>query len=339
MTGTTAAMPTTMKAVEITEFGGPDVLKIAERPTPQPAHGEVLVKVAAAGVNRGDCVQRMGFYPDPTGSSDLPGLEVSGTIAAIGPGVTLWKEGDEVCALLAGGGYAEYAVVHEGSILPKPEGVSLTDAAALPETIMTVWTNVFEDGQLSPGETLLIHGGSSGIGTTAIQIAAALGARVFATAGSAEKCAACERLGAECAINYREDDFVEVLRAAGGADLILDMVGGDYLPRNVRALKDDGRLVQIAFLIGPKVELNFAQVMVRRLTITGSTLRPQSDLAKARIADELRAHVWPMIAAGRLSPVMDSEFPLADAAQAHARMESSAHIGKIALRVGGDLPG
>ena len=334
MTGTTAAMPTTMKAVEITEFGGPDVLKIAERPTPQPAHGEVLVKVAAAGVNRGDCVQRMGFYPDPTGSSDLPGLEVSGTIAAIGPGVTLWKEGDEVCALLAGGGYAEYAVVHEGSILPKPEGVSLTDAAALPETIMTVWTNVFEDGQLSPGETLLIHGGSSGIGTTAIQIASTLGVKVIATAGSAEKCKACEELGAARAINYKDEDFVEVVKQVTdgkGADVILDMVGGDYVERNIAAAAKQGRIVNIAYMSGSRVEVDLLPLMLKRLTLRGSTLRARDIMEKARLASEVRMHVWPLIEAGRVKPVVDGTFPLAEAEKAHERMESSGHVGKILL--------
>jgi NADPH2:quinone reductase len=255
-------------------------------------------------------------------------------VAAVGPGVTGWRVGDEVCALLPGGGYAEYAVTPAAHALPVPKGMGLREAACLPETFFTVWSNVFLRGGLRAGEVFLVHGGSSGIGTTAIQLARAFGARVFATAGSAGKCAACEGLGAERAINYREEDFVAVLRAEGGADLILDMVGGSYLPRNVRALRDDGRLVQIAFLEGAKVELNFAEVMMRRLTITGSTLRPQSDLAKARIAASLREHVWPLLDAGRLAPVMDSEFPLEDAAGAHARLEASGHIGKIVLKVG-----
>jgi putative PIG3 family NAD(P)H quinone oxidoreductase len=241
--------------------------------------------------------------------------------------------GDHVCALLPGGGYAQYVTTPAAHCLPIPAGMDLKEAACLPETFFTVWSNVFQRGALRGGERFLVHGGSSGIGTTAIQLAHAFGARVFTTAGSAEKCKTCLDLGAERAINYREEDFGEALRAEGGADLILDMVGGDYLPRNVKALADDGRLVQIAFLQGPKVELNFAQVMVRRLTITGSTLRPQSDLAKARIAEGLRAHVWPLIEAGRVAPVMDSEFPLEEAAAAHKRMESSAHIGKIVLRV------
>ena len=330
MTGT----PATMQAIEITEFGGPDVLKITERPTPEAAHGEVLIKVSAAGVNRGDCVQRMGFYPDPTGSSDLPGLEVSGTIAAVGPGVTLWKEGDEVCALLAGGGYAEYAVIHEGSVLPKPEGVSLVDAAALPETIMTVWTNVFEDGQLRPGETLLIHGGSSGIGTTAIQIASTLGVKVIATAGSAEKCKACEDLGATRAINYKDEDFVAVVQEVTdgkGADVILDMVGGDYVGRNIAAAAKQGRIVNIAYMSGSKVEVDLLPLMLKRLTLRGSTLRARDIAEKARLASEVRLHVWPLIAAGRVKAVVAGTFPLAEAEKAHERMESSGHVGKILL--------
>ncbi|WP_371055244.1 NAD(P)H-quinone oxidoreductase [Rhodosalinus sp. K401] len=324
----------TMRAVEISEPGGPEVLRLATRPVPEPGAGQVLIRVSHAGVNRPDALQRAGAYAPPPGASDLPGLEAAGEIAAIGPGVTEWAVGDRVCALLPGGGYAEHVVTPAAHCLPVPEGLDLQQAACLPETFFTVWSNVFMRGRLQAGERFLVHGGSSGIGTTAIQLAHAFGARVFATAGSPEKCAACARLGAERAINYREEDFVEALRAEGGANLILDMVGGDYIPRNVKALADDGRLVQIAFLSGPKVELNFAQVMTRRLTITGSTLRPQSELAKARIAEGLRAHVWPLLEAGRIGPVMDSEFPLEEAAAAHARMESSAHIGKIVLKVG-----
>jgi putative PIG3 family NAD(P)H quinone oxidoreductase len=284
-------------------------------------------------VNRPDALQRAGAYAPPANASPLPGLEAAGMVVELGPGVARWQIGDPVCALLPGGGYAEYAVTNAAHALPLPDGLDLRAAACLPETCFTVWSNVVLRGGLRAGERFLVHGGSSGIGTTAIQIAAALGARVFATAGSDEKCAACAGLGAERAINYRNEDFVEVLRAEGGANLILDMVGGSYLPRNVRALADDGRLVQIAFLTGPKVELNFAEVMMRRLTITGSTLRPQSDLAKAAYAAELEAHVWPMIAAGKLRVVIDSEFPLDQAAQAHRRMESSGHIGKIVLKV------
>jgi len=326
-------MSETMQAVEITKAGGPGVLQPTTRSRPAPRAGEVVIRLAYAGVNRPDALQRAGMYAPPPTASDLPGLEGAGEIAAIGEGVSGWTVGDQVCALLPGGGYAEYVATPAAHCLPVPEGIGLREAACLPETFFTVWSNVFGRGGLKGGERFLVHGGSSGIGTTAIQLASAFGARVFTTAGSAEKCSVCTRLGAERAINYREEDFVEVLRGEGGADLILDMVGGDYLPRNVKALADDGRLVQIAFLQGPKVELNFAQVMVRRLTITGSTLRPQSDLAKARIAESLRSHVWPLLAAGRIAPVMDSEFPLAEAAAAHERMESSRHIGKIVLKI------
>ncbi|MGR3342902.1 MAG: NAD(P)H-quinone oxidoreductase [Paracoccaceae bacterium] len=328
------SLPKTMRAVEISQPGGPEVLWLVERPVPEPGHGQILIRVAYAGVNRPDLLQRAGAYAPPPTASDLPGLEASGTVAAIGPGVSEWAEGNAVCALLPGGGYAEYAVTAATHALAVPAGMDLKSAACLPETYFTVWSNVFMRGGLTAGERFLVHGGSSGIGTTAIQLAHVFGARVFATAGSNEKCATCLKLGAERAINYRNEDFVEILRAEGGADLILDMVGGPYLPRNIKALADDGRLVQIAFLQGAKVELNFAQIMVRRLTITGSTLRPQSDLAKARIAEELNAKVWPHLAAGRIAPVMDSEFELADAAGAHERMESSAHIGKIVLKVG-----
>jgi len=325
--------PETMRAVEISQPGGPEVLTETTRPVPVPGPGQVLLKVAYAGVNRPDALQRAGAYAPPPGASDLPGLEAAGEVAAVGEGVTEWAVGDPVCALLPGGGYAEYVVTPAAHCLPVPGPLGLREAACLPETFFTVWTNVFMRGGLQAGERFLVHGGSSGIGTTAIQLAHLFGARVFATAGSAEKCRACTDLGAERAINYREEDFVEVLRAEGGANLILDMVGGDYIPRNVKALADDGRLVQIAFLSGPKAELNFAQVMTRRLTITGSTLRPQSDLAKARIAEGLRDHVWPLLDAGRVAPVMDSEYPLAEAAAAHARMEGSTHIGKIVLKV------
>jgi len=322
-----------MKVIEITEPGAPDVLKPAERARPEPRHGEILIKVAYAGVNRPDALQRAGAYAPPKGASDLPGLEASGEVAAIGADVSEWRVGDKVCALLPGGGYAEYVTTPAAHALPVPEGMGLKEAACLPETFFTVWTNVFQRGGLQAGERFLVHGGSSGIGTTAIQLATIFGARVFTTVGNAEKAEACRTLGAERVMNYREEDFVEVLKAEGGANLILDMVGGDYIPRNIRALADDGRLVQIAFLSGPKVELNFAQVMARRLTITGSTLRPQSDLAKARIAEELKEHVWPLLDAGRVAPVMDEVFALEDAARAHERMEGSTHIGKIVLKV------
>jgi NADPH:quinone reductase len=325
----------TMRAVEITHPGGPEVLVPCTLPVPVPGHAQIVIRVAYAGVNRPDALQRAGSYAPPPNASPLPGLEASGTVVALGPGATRWQIGDKVCALLPGGGYAEYAVTHESHALPIPAGMSLREAACLPETCFTVWSNVVLRGGLKAGERFLVHGGSSGIGTTAIQMAKALGARVFTTAGSDDKCAACTALGADRAMNYRSEDFVEVMKAEGGAHLILGMVGGSYLPRNVRALADDGRLVQIAFLQGAKVELNFSEVMMRRLTITGSTLRPQSDLAKARYARDLETHVWPMIAAGKLSPVMDSEFALADAAKAHARLESSGHIGKIVLKVEG----
>lgn len=326
-------MTETMQAVEITQAGGPDVLKLTTRPVPTPRAGEVVIRLAYAGVNRPDALQRAGLYAPPPTASDLPGLEGAGEVVALGAGVSEWALGDQVCALLPGGGYAQYVATPAAHCLPVPRGLGLKEAACLPETFFTVWSNAFQRGGLKSGERFLVHGGSSGIGTTAIQLAHSFGARVFATAGSAEKCKACADLGAEHAINYREEDFVEVLRAQGGANLILDMVGGAYLPRNVTALADDGRLVQIAFLQGPKVELNFSQVMMRRLTITGSTLRPQSDLAKARIAEALRTHAWPLLEAGKIAPVMDSEFPLAKAAAAHARLESSGHIGKIVLKV------
>ena len=329
-------MTNRMRAIEISQAGGPEVLSLCERPVPTPTHGQVVLKLAYAGVNRPDALQRAGLYNPPKGASDLPGLEASGTVAAVGSGVTDLKIGDAVCALLPGGGYAEYAATPAAHCLRVPQGLDLRSAACLPETYFTVWTNVFMRGGLQAGERFLVHGGSSGIGTTAIQLASAFGARVFATAGSAEKCDACTALGAERAINYRNDDFVDVIKEEGGANLILDMVGGEYIPRNIRALADDGRLVQIAFLQGPKVELNFAQLMTRRLTITGSTLRPQSDLAKATIAEQLLKNVWPLLDQGRLHPVIDSTFDLTQAAEAHARMESSAHIGKIVLKVAGD---
>ncbi|WWR47338.1 NAD(P)H-quinone oxidoreductase [Roseovarius sp. S88] len=326
-------MPQMMRVVEITKPGGPEVLVPSTRPIPQPGHGEVVIKLAYAGVNRPDALQRAGLYDPPKGASDLPGLEGAGEVVAVGPGVSDVAEGDLVCALLPGGGYAEYATTPAAQCLPVPKGLSLKQAACLPETFFTVWTNVFQRGCLRAGERFLVHGGSSGIGTTAIQMARAFGARVFATAGSETKCAVCKELGAEQAINYREQEFVEVLRDLGGAHLILDMVGGAYLPRNLDALADDGRLVQIAFLQGPKIEVNFTQIMTRRLSVTGSTLRPQSPLAKTRIAQDLRRHVWPLIEAGRVAPILDSEFVLAEAAKAHTWMESSEHIGKIVLKV------
>lgn len=327
------SIPKTMQAVEITKAGGPEVLQICERDVPTPAYGEILIRLAYAGVNRPDALQRAGSYAPPPTASDLPGLEGAGEVVAVGEGVTEWAVGDSVCALLPGGGYAEYVTCAAKHALAVPAGMSLKQAACLPETFFTVWSNVFMRGGLQAGERFLVHGGSSGIGTTAIQLANAFGARVFTTAGTDAKCEVCTGLGAERAINYRDEDFVAVLREAGGANLILDMVGGDYIPRNIKALADEGRLVQIAFLSGPKVELNFAQIMMRRLIVTGSTLRPQSDLVKARIADQLREQVWPLLDTGQIAPVMDSEFALADAAAAHDRIESSGHIGKIVLKV------
>ena len=322
-----------MLAIEISAPGGPEVLQPCTVPVPVPGHGQIIIRVAYAGVNRPDALQRAGAYAPPASASPLPGLECSGTVVEIGPGVTRWQIGDKVCALLPGGGYAEYAATHEAHALPIPPGLSLREAACLPETCFTVWSNVVMRGGLRAGERFLVHGGTSGIGTTAVQIASALGARVFATAGTDEKCTVCRDLGAEVAINHRTEDFVPILQAAGGANLILDMVGGPYIERNIKALADDGRLVQIAFLQGPKVTLNFAELMMRRLILTGSTLRPQSDLAKVGIAREVEAHVWPMIASGAVKVVMDSEFALLDAAAAHQRLESGAHVGKIVLKV------
>lgn len=327
-------IPDSMTAIEIAAAGGPEQLRAADRPVPLPGHGQILIRVAWAGVNRPDVLQRAGSYAPPSGASDLPGLEASGEVAAVGAGVTRWQVGDRVCALLPGGGYAEYALTAADHALPIPRGMPLREAGGLCETAFTVWSNVVQRGGLQAGERFLVHGGSSGIGTMAIQVARALGARVFATAGSEGKCAACEALGAE-AINYRTQDFVEVLRNAGGADLILDMVGGDYMPRNLRAMAEDGRLVMIAQLRGAKVEVNLAQIMVRRLTVTGSTLRPQSERAKAAIAAALGERLWPLLAAGEVTVPVDSEFALADAAEAHRRMEEGDHIGKIVLRVAG----
>ena len=323
----------TMNAIEITAPGGPEVLQSCTRPRPVPNADQVIIQVAYAGVNRPDALQRAGLYNPPAGASDLPGLEASGTVVEVGENVADLVVGDHVCALLPGGGYAEYVATPAAHCLPIPTGLSMKQAACLPETFFTVWSNVFMRGGLQAGERILIHGGSSGIGTTAIQLANAFGARVFVTAGSDDKCQACTGLGAERAINYRDEDFVDAMRAVGGANVILDMVGGLYIPRNLKALADDGRLVQIAFLQGPKTEVNFAQLMTRRLTFTGSTLRPQSDLAKAKIAQRLCDVVWPLLSQGKIAPVMDSTFKMTEAASAHSRMESSAHIGKIVLAV------
>ena len=328
---------TSMKVIEIVEPGGPSVLKSSVRSIPKPKRNEVLIKISYAGINRPDVLQRSGSYLPPPGASDLPGLEASGIIYAIGKNVTNWEVGDEVCALLPGGGYAEYAVTQASHCLPVPTGMSLKQAAALPETLFTVWSNVFQRGGLKPNEKFLVHGGSSGIGTMAIQLANLFGSEVYATAGSEAKCSACEELGAIRAIDYNKEDFLEVIKSIGGVHLILDMVGGAYIEKNIKALVDDGRLVQIAFLKGAKVELNFAQIMTRRLTVTGSTLRPQSDLSKSQIASELLEKIWPLLSTGRINPVINSVFDLNDVSSAHLLMESSKHIGKIVLKVDGLL--
>jgi putative PIG3 family NAD(P)H quinone oxidoreductase len=325
-----------MIAIEIREPGEPDVLVPVERPIPTPGSGEVLIKVAAAGVNRPDLMQRRGRYPPPPGASDIPGLEIAGTVDRLGSDVSPWKVGDDICALVAGGGYAEYCVAPAPQCLPVPRGLDIVSAAAIPETFFTVWTNVFERGRLAAGESILIHGGASGIGTTAIQLARARGARVFATAGSPDKCAACERLGAERAINYKETDFLEAVRAATGGrgvDVVLDMVGGDYFPRNIDALAVEGRLVEIATLRGAKAEITIPTVMQRRLTITGSTLRARAVAEKGAIAQAVRTHVWPLIESGAVKPIIHQTFPLADAAAAHRVLEAGAHIGKVVLVV------
>ena len=331
-----SALPATMTAVEITQPGGPEVLKPAARPLPAIKPHEVLIEVEAAGVNRPDCFQRAGTYNPPPGASDLPGLEVAGTIVQAGADVMQWHVGDRVCALTPGGGYAQYCATPAGHCLPIPKGYSAIEAASLPETFFTVWINVFERAKLAAGETLLVQGGSSGIGVTAIQLARALGHRVFATAGSDEKCRACEALGAERGINYRTQDFVSVtkeLTGGKGVDVILDMVGGDYVPRELKALATDGRLSIIAFLGGSTTTLDMGDILYRRLTITGSTLRPRTVEFKTSIASALRAKVWPLLDADKVRPVIHSTFALAEASKAHALMESSAHVGKIMLRV------
>jgi NADPH:quinone reductase len=313
--------------------GSDQPLHIAVVARPEPGPHEVLIRVAAAGVNRPDLIQRAGLYPPPPGAPETLGLEVAGTIEAVGANVARWREGDHVVALLPGGGYASYAIAHEGSVLPVPKGLSMTEAAALPETVFTVWTNVFEAAALKPGETLLVHGGASGIGTTAIQMAKAFGARVFATAGDAEKVALCEKLGAERGINYRTEDFEEIVREAGGAEVVLDMVGGPYVQKNINIMNEHGRIVMIAFLKGPTSELNLMRLMLKRITLTGSTLRARSHEEKARIATNVGNCVWPWIEAGKVKPVIDSTFPLEQAEQAHQRLESGAHAGKIVLVV------
>jgi NADPH2:quinone reductase len=329
-------VPQRMTAIVIRAPGGPEMLVPEERPVAVPGAGEVLVKVAAAGVNRPDVMQRKGQYPPPAGATDIPGLEIAGEVVALGPGVTRWKLGDQVMALVVGGGYAQYCPAHESHCLPVPPGLSVTEAAAIPETFFTVWYNMFERGRLKAGETLLVHGGSSGIGTAAIQLAKVAGARVITTAGSQEKCAACQKLGADVAVNYKTEDFVAATKAATGgtgADVILDMVGGDYVERNYEAAAVEGRVVQIAFQGSYKATVDFRRIMLKRLTHTGSTLRARSVADKGTIARGVEGHVLPLLADGRVKPVIDSSFPLAQAAAAHARMESSLHIGKIVLTV------
>ena len=324
-----------MKVVDVPQPGGPEALVLAERPVPEPGRGEVLIKVAAAGLNRADVLQRRGFYPSPSGAPSYPGLEVSGTIAALGAGVTEFKAGDAVCALLAGGGYAEYCRVDAGQVLPIPGSLDMIQAAALPEAMFTVWSNVFVFGRLQQGETLLVHGGSSGIGVTAIQLAAVLGHTVFATAGSSDKCRFCESLGARRAIDYKTEDFVAEIgkeTAGRGVNVVLDMVGGSYVARNLQVLATEGRLVMIATQGGAKGEVDVMRIMQQRLVITGSTLRPRSAEFKRAIRDQLLEHVWPLLAAGRIRPVVDSVFALAEAGKAHARMEGGEHKGKIILQ-------
>jgi NADPH2:quinone reductase len=330
------SLPTEMTAIGIREPGKPEVLVPERRPVPNPGPGEILVAVEAAGVNRPDVMQRLGLYPPPKGAPDIPGLEIAGKVVACGPEVERWHVGDRVAALVIGGGYAPFCLAHETHALPVPDGLSMVEAGALPETVFTVWHNVFERGALQAGETLLVHGGSSGIGTTAIQLAKAFGARVITTAGSAEKCDACRKLGADRAVNYRTEDFVAAtkeLTGGAGADVILDMVGGDYVERNYEAAAVEGRIVQIGFQGSPRATVDFRRILLKRLHHTGSTLRSRSIADKAAIARAVEAKVWPLVAAGRMRPVMDRTYPLSAAAEAHARMESSAHIGKIVLIV------
>jgi putative PIG3 family NAD(P)H quinone oxidoreductase len=329
-------IPETMTAIAISTYGGPEMLVPEIRPVPSLDDGEILVRVHAAGVNRPDIVQRLGKYPPPPGTTDIPGLEFAGEVVALGAGATRHAVGDRVVALVAGGAYAEYCKVHETNALPAPKNLSMVEAAAIPETFFTVWSNLFERGRLAAGETALVHGGASGIGTTAIQLAKAFGAKMFVTAGSAEKCAACEKLGADLAINYRDEDFVARVKeatAGKGVDVILDMVGGDYVGRNYNAVADDGRIVQIAFMKGAKAEVDLWKLQSKRITHTGSSLRARSVAFKAKIAETLHRQVWPLIEDGKIAPVIDSAFPLAKAAEAHKRMEASSHFGKIVLTV------
>ena len=329
-------LPQQMQCVGFASSGGPEVLNVIERPLPVPKSGEVLIKVGAAGINRADCYQRQGAYPPPPGASDILGLEIAGTVAALGEGVSNLKIGDRVCALVSGGAYGQYCTAHSGSCFAIPAGYDWVKAAALPETFMTVWSNVWMRAGLKPGETLLVQGGSSGIGTTAIQLANALGHRVFVTAGSDEKCAACEKLGAEKAINYNTEDFVEVVKKltdGRGVNVILDMVGGDYIPRELNALAEEGRIVLIAFQRGMQASVDLGLIMRRRLTVTGSTLRARDENFKTMVANAVKAKVWPLLEAGKIAPVVNATFPMAQAADAHRLMESSQHIGKIILKI------
>ena len=327
------SLPATMKVIEITEPGGPEVLKLAERPVPNPTGNEVLIRIHAAGVNRPEVLQRKGLYPPPPGASDIPGLECAGEVAAVGADVKDWRAGDKVCALLTGGGYGEYAVADAGSCLPVPENISLEEAAALPETVFTVWANVFDDAQLKSGETLLVHGGTSGIGVAAIGLAKAFGAKVIATAGAREKCDACLKLGADAAYHYEDDKWDDEVAKSGGADVVLDMAGGDFVARNLSCLNFGGRHVSIAMLRGAEATINIFTIMRNRLRLSGSTMKSRPFPEKARLARDIRAKVWPHLEAGRFRPVLDQAYPLAEAAKAHERMESSGHIGKIVLKI------
>ncbi len=324
-----------MKAIEISTPGGPEVLRLVDRSVPAPGDFEVRIKVAAAGVNRPEILQRMGLYPPPPGASDLPGLEVSGVVDALGPSVSRWKRGDRVCALLTGGGYAEFALAHQGSCLPIPGGVDLIEAAGLPETTFTVWANAFDDAELKPGETLLVHGGTSGIGVTAITLAKAWGSKVFATASSEEKLKAIRGLGADAAFNYATENWEEEIKTLGGADVVLDMTGGDFVARNLEALNPGGRHVSIAMLRGANAEINIFQIMRKRLRLSGSTMKARPFAEKARLAAAIEERVWPLYGSGRLAPVTDRIFPLAEAAEAHRRMEAGRHVGKILLKIDG----
>lgn len=331
-----SSTPSTMTGIALNGKGGPEVLQPQSMPVPTPGHGQILVRVAAAGVNRPDVQQRMGAYPPPQGHSPLPGLEIAGDVAAVGPGVARWKVGDQVCALVNGGGYAEYCIAEDVQALPIPKGIAMAEAGGIPETAFTVWNNVFERGALEAGDWFLVHGGTSGIGTTAIQLAKAFGARVIATAGSTDKCQVCRDLGADHAINYNTQDFVAAIKDATGGhgiDVTLDMVGGDYTERNIAAAAEDGRIVQIATLAGPMTTFTLPRLMMKRLTLTGSTLRPRTRDIKARFARALEKQVWPLYASGRVKVIMDSTFPLAQASDAHRRMETSQHVGKIVLTV------